>query len=76
MEEIRLTKNNIQTRSINDYEFLISKRRIIGMIIDVYDNPTKLANSILHYSIVSPFSFISCQKPECRRKSLCLIELK
>ncbi|MFJ7939625.1 EF-P 5-aminopentanol modification-associated protein YfmH [Peribacillus sp. NPDC096622] len=51
MEEIRLTKNNIQTRSIDDYEFLISKRRIIGMIIDVYDNPTKLANSILHYSI-------------------------
>ncbi|MFB7639358.1 M16 family metallopeptidase [Peribacillus butanolivorans] len=51
MEEIRLTKNNIQTRSIDDYEFLISKRRIIGMIIDVYDNPTKLASSILHYSI-------------------------
>ncbi|MBT2604326.1 insulinase family protein [Bacillus sp. ISL-53] len=51
MEEIRLTKNNIQTRSIDDYEFLISKRRIIGMIIDLYDNPTKLANSILHYSI-------------------------
>jgi predicted Zn-dependent peptidase len=50
MEEIRLAKNKIQTRSIDDVEFLISKRRIIGMIIDVYDSPTKLANSILNYS--------------------------
>ncbi|PJN87656.1 M16 family metallopeptidase [Bacillus sp. mrc49] len=51
MEEIDKTKKDIRKRSIGDVEFLISKRRIIGRIIDVYDHPAKLANSILHYSI-------------------------
>ncbi|MGE6377886.1 M16 family metallopeptidase [Peribacillus muralis] len=50
MEEIHTTKKEVRKKSISDVEFLISKRRIIGRIIDVYDHPAKLANSILDYS--------------------------